>query len=61
MDIGNLTISTDMLIGFAAGAGISLVRGIVVKAIIGAVTTYLLVGGRVDVNHLFQQVMNLAP
>jgi len=61
MDIGNLTVSTDMLIGLAAGAGISLVRGILVKAVIGLATTYLLVGGNVDLNQLYRSVVGLIP
>lgn len=61
MDVGNLTISTDMIIGFAAGTGVSLVRGLLWKALIGAATTYLLLGGNVDVNALYRSVTSLIP
>ncbi len=63
MDIGNFTLSTDLMVGFAAGVGVALIRGLIVKALIGAATVFLLLGGteHVDFNSLYRTVMSYIP
>ena len=60
IDINGVTVSTDMLIGFAGGLGVGFARGLVWKALVAGGAALMMFGG-LDLGSLLQRAAQLIP